>query len=161
MEKTEENKEVTMGVFSASATDQALTEALTENERLRVELENTKMRYEIARMNASIASGEVPSFKAGDVTHPVMKPQPIGPGGAPVPLPPRVPVQEGPPKQGDVVNVSCRSGAVIRATGQRCDGRRAKIQGIMGNNGVALNGGGGRRVIYVCQKCSQPWTITY
>ena len=137
----------------------ALDAARVDNARLRLELENSHLRFEAYKLNQAMAVGQMPSFPSDGVTHPSLTPQPKTSGGAPVPLPPRVPVQSGPPKQGDVVNVACRSGAVIRATGQRCDGRKAKIQAKMGSQGMGLNGAGGRRVIYVCQKCNQRQTF--
>jgi hypothetical protein len=116
-------------VLNQTPAEEALDAARIENEMLTLELANSKLRFETYKMNQAMESGNMPSFSDEGVTHPVLTPQPKSSGGAPVPLPPRVPVQAGPPKQGDIVHMACRSGAVVRATGQKCDGRQAKILG--------------------------------
>ena len=124
-----------------------------DNERLRLELENANLRATINAMNNGVPSTDVEGVRVGPAA-------PIMPGGAPVPRAPiAIPLPEpelqaGAPKSGSIVHVTCRSGAVIRATGLKCTGRQQKIQGIVPREG------GGRQVIYVCETCKQPWNVS-
>jgi len=124
-----------------------------ENERLHLELENANMRATLNAMNNGTPSSGVEGLQVGP-------PPPKAPGGAPVPRAPIAAplpdahIHTGAPKAGDLVRVTCRSGANIRATGQKCTHHTQKIQGIVPREG------GGRRVIYVCELCKQPWNVS-
>lgn len=142
-----------------TANDKVVENLMEENARLRLELENAQLKLSLHEHQAALRGNPpLEEFWKGEA-HPGIladhgPAQPHGPGGAPVPRAPVVPVQTGPPKQGDIVNVACRSGART-PQGDRCQGRKQMLQA------VVSGGESGRRVIYVCQSCRQPWNVTY
>jgi hypothetical protein len=135
-------------------TERTVEEILAENERLKLELENAQLRLSLAQAQNLMLQNPGP-----ETDRQVLQENPKAPGGAPVP---RAPLggAPSPPKPGDEVRVTCRSGATIKATGMRCQGKIQKIQGILEPTG-GITGGGGRRVVYVCQTCQQPWHVVY
>lgn len=146
----------------AEAVPVSLQELQEENDRLRAELDNARLKLELSSLQAQIGpEWEGSPFPPLENIPTDTTPRPFGPGGAPVPRAPITPsAPKGTPKQGDIVNMACRTGAIVRATGQKCDGRQATMSGIV-NNGDGLSGAGGRRVIYVCTTCNQPWHVVY
>ena len=164
-------------------TERTLEDLQAENERLKLALENAQLEkqgleveLDSATLIANTLLAQAQAARAVEDMGPqapqlqinagpesqrqVIPEQPKGPGGAPVPRAPLGANPGGPPKAGEMVRVTCRAGTTIRATGQRCEGKIQKLQGMTGD-GDGITGGGGRRVIYVCQTCNQPWHIVY
>lgn len=73
----------------------------------------------------------------------------------PVPRPPVVAeANVGQPREGDIVHVRCCSGAILKATREKCTGQKQKLSGV-------IDGPGGRRVTYQCQTCNQTWGLLH